>query len=170
MNGMDALVPISESSFKKNIDIEKEFKVGEKVHGKIISLDWKENKISISLKDSTNDPWLKKVPFREGEIATGKIESIKPFGLFVKLDEHFNGLVPNKEASTSRTSLNGLFKIGETVEVFVMEINPEKKQIALSIEKAKEAKDKMDYQNYLSNQKEEAVSSFGLLLKKSLKK
>ncbi len=171
MNGMDALVPASESSFKKNVDLEKEFKIGERVHGKILALDWKENKFSVSLKDSSNDPWIKKVPFKEGDILSAKIDSIKPFGLFIKLDEHFHGLVPNKETGLgNKLNPGSQFKVGEIVEVFVTEVNPEKKQIALSIEKAKEAKDKLDFQNYVSNNKEESVSSFGLLLKKSLKK
>jgi ribosomal protein S1 len=171
MNGLDALVPASETSFKKNVDISKEFKEGDTLRGKILNLDWKENKFSITLKDSSNDPWSKQVPYKEGDIVKGTIDSIKPFGLFIKLDDTFHGLVPNKETGIqNRAPLNNHFKIGESIEVFVLEVNPEKKQIALSVSKAKEAHDRMDYESYLSTQKVESVSSFGLLLKKSLKK
>ena len=51
MNGIDALVPVSEASFKKNVDLNTEFTVGATVRGKIIGMDWKENKFSISLNE-----------------------------------------------------------------------------------------------------------------------
>ena len=171
MNGIDALVPTSESSFKKNVDLNKEFHLGQIVHGKILSLDWKNNRISVSLKDSLDDPWVKNIPLREGDIVTATIESIKPFGMFVKFNDHFHGLVANKESGLPhRTPLSSHYKSGDLVEVFIMEINPAKKQIAASVSKAKEAKEKLDYQSYISDQSVSHVSSFGLLLQKTLKK
>ncbi|HMW06319.1 MAG TPA: S1 RNA-binding domain-containing protein [Leptospiraceae bacterium] len=171
MNGIDALVPVSEASFKKNVDLNTEFTVGATVRGKIIGMDWKENKFSISLKDSSNDPWAKAVPFKEGDIVKATVDSIKNFGVFVKLNEHFHALLPTKETGyPPRTSLSNHFKAGDILEVFITEVNPEKKQIAVSLSKARDAKDRIDYENYISEQKSTSESSFGLLLKKSLKK
>ncbi|MCW7480975.1 S1 RNA-binding domain-containing protein [Leptospira kanakyensis] len=172
MDGFDALVPQSEATYKKNADLTTEFRVGETLRAKILTLDWVTNKISLSVKDFLSDPWSGKLPFKESDIVSGTLESIKPFGLFVRLGDDFTGLVPNKESGVpSRTPLNTVFNPGQKLEVFVMEINPEKRQIALSISKASEAKDRMEYQEYMS--KEEApgaVSSFGLALQKSLEK
>jgi ribosomal protein S1 len=172
MNGMDALVPASEASFKKNVDLNQEFTIGQTLRGKILNLNWQENKFSISLKDSLDDPWSKRLPFKEGDIVSSIVESIKPFGLFVKFTEHFHGLVPNKESGLpQRTPLANHFKAGDSVDVFITEINPEKRQIAASIIKAKETREKMEYQSYMSDQNEGSnVSSFGLLLKKTLGK
>ncbi len=171
MNGFDALVPSSEASFKKNIDLNKEFQVGQIVRGRILGLEWKDNKISISLKDSLDDPWSKNIPLKEGDILTATIDSIKPFGMFVRFNDHFHGLVNNKESGLPpRTSFSSHYKAGDTIEVFITEINPSKKQIAASISKAKEAKEKMDYQSYISDQSVSHVSSFGLLLQNKLKK
>jgi ribosomal protein S1 len=171
MNGIDALVPASESSFKKNMDLEKEFQIGQTVSGKVLSLDWKENKFSVSLKEQSNDPWFQKIPYKEGDILKAKIESLKTFGLFVKLDDHFHGLIPNKETGLPiRSVLSSHFKVGEELDVFITEVNPTKRQIALSIVKAKDAKDRLDFESYMTEQKPEAVSSFGLLLQKKLKK
>ncbi len=170
MDGFDALVPASEASFKKNSDLEKEFQVGESLRAKIITLNWEEGKFSLSAKDFLQDPWAQKVPFRESDILTGEIESIKPFGMFVRLNESFSGLVPNKETGVpQRTPVNTVFAPGQKVEVFVLEVNPEKKQIALSISKAAEAKERLEYQQYLKVEEDpKGVSSFGLLLKQSL--
>ena len=132
MNGIDALVPASEASFKKNVDLNKEFQVGGTVRGKILSMDWKENKVSISLKDSSNDPWATNVPFKEGDIVKATVESLKTFGIFVKLNDHFHALVPNKETGyPPRTALSNHFKPGDELDVFVTEVNPSKKQIAV---------------------------------------
>lgn len=171
MNGIDALVPASEASFKKNIDLNKEFQIGATVRGKILSMDWKENKVSISLKDSSNDPWSTNVPFKEGDIVKATVESIKQFGVFVRLNDHFHALLPNKETGyPARTALSNHFKPGDEIDVFVTEVNPAKKQIAVSLAKAKDAKDRMDFESYVSEHKTSSESSFGLLLKKSLKK
>ncbi len=172
MDGFDALIPASEATFRKNADLEKEFQVGESLRAKIISLNWEEGKFSLSAKDFLQDPWATKVPFRESDILTAEIESIKPFGIFAKLNDSFSGLIPNKETGVpQRTPVNTVFSPGQKVEVFVLEVNPEKKQIALSITKAAEAKDRLEYQQYLKNDEDpKAVSSFGLLLKQSLDK
>lgn len=146
--------------------------MGETLRAKILTLDWSTNKISLSVKDFLSDPWSGKLPFKESDIISGTVESIKPFGLFVRLGEDFSGLVPNKESGIpQRTPLNTVFQPGQKLEVFVLEINPEKRQIALSITKAAEAKDRMEYQEYLSKDDSSAsVSSFGLALKQSLEK
>lgn len=172
MDGFDALVPASEATFRKNADLEKEFQVGESLRAKIIALNWEEGKFSLSAKDFLQDPWALKVPFRESDILTAEIESIKPFGIFVRLNESFSGLIPNKETGVPmRTPVNTVYSPGQKVEVFVLEVNPEKKQIALSITKAAEAKDRLEYQQYLKPEEDpKAVSSFGLLLKQSLDK
>lgn len=173
MNGFDALVPASEATFKKNINLESEFQIGQTLHGKILSLNWKDDKITVSLKDSSDDPWAKKVPFKEGDIVSATVESLKPFGVFMRLNDHFHALLPNKETGLPpRTPLTGHFHPGDVIEVFVTEVNTDKKQIAVSLAKAKEARDRMDYEKYLNNQpvSNSATSSFGLALQKSLNK
>ncbi|MCB1180225.1 MAG: S1 RNA-binding domain-containing protein [Leptospiraceae bacterium] len=171
MNGFDALIPVSESSFKRKVDLEKEYQIGQSLRAKIIQLNWNENKITLTMKDSLNDPWSEKIPFKEGDIVTSTIDSIKPFGLMVRFDDHFHALVPNKETGLPiRTPLASHFKVGEKIEVFITEINPVKRQISASLAKSKEAKEKLEYQSYLADQSVSNKSSFGLLLQKSLKK
>jgi len=171
MNGLDALVPISEASFKKNPKLDQEFSVGQKLRAKVLNLDWSANKFSLSLKDSLEDPWSKKIPFKEGDIVKAEVDSIKPFGLFIRFNEHFHGLVPNKETGLAqRIPAATHFKPGDQIDVFILEVNPVKRQISASIAKAAEAKERLEYESYLNTQAVSNVSSFGLALKKSLKK
>jgi ribosomal protein S1 len=172
VNGLDALVPVSEATYKRNPDLNLEFQVGQTLRGKVLSLDWDTNKISLTIKDSIANPWSSSVTFKEGDIVSGEIDSLKPFGLFVKLTDVFSALVPNRETGfPSREPLSNHYKKGDKVEIFIMEVNPEKKQISASIVKAKETKEKLEYQSYLGNQSGASnTSSFGNLLKKSLQK
>lgn len=171
-DGLSGLIPISESSYKKNPDLTQEFQTGQIVRAKLLSLDWKENKFSLSLKESSNDPWSKNLKIKEGDIIKGVIDSIRNYGLFVKLDDYFNGLVPTKETGiTNKTPLHHHFKVGQEIDVFILEINPEKKQIALSISRVKETNEKLDYQRYMSEHTSSSQgTSFGSLLKNALDK
>ncbi|WP_000664812.1 S1 RNA-binding domain-containing protein [Leptospira interrogans] len=169
--GVTALVPISEATYKKNPELEKEFQVGQTLRARVLRIDWENQKFALTVKDFLKDPWAQTVPFKEGDIVKGTIDSLKPFGVFVKLDDHFNGLVPGRETGISnRVPLSQNFKPGEVVDVFVMEVNPEKKQISLSIQKAKEIQERMDYSSYLSVDTSGSTSSFGAILQNSLNK
>lgn len=169
IGGIDALVPTSETSYKKNIDLNKEFAIGQTLRARVLSFDWKEKKVSLTIKDFIDNPWAKSFPFKEGDLVEGVVDSIKPFGVFIKLNENFTGLVPNKETGLPlRTPPSNHFKSGEKIEVCITEVNLEKKQIALSISKAKEIRERSDYEGYLKADSSNSVSSFGLLLKKSM--
>ncbi|MCB1142609.1 MAG: 30S ribosomal protein S1 [Leptospiraceae bacterium] len=171
MNGVDALIPQSETSFKRGLVLENEFQVGQSLRAQVLQLDWKENKFTLSLKSSLNDPWANSIPYKEGDIIEGTIESLKPFGIFVKLSDTFHCLVPNKETGLPlRTPLNTKFKQGDKIEVFIQEVNPVKRQISASIEKAKSTREELDFRSYLTDQEVSHSSSFGLLLKKSISK
>ncbi|EMY79261.1 S1 RNA binding domain protein [Leptospira weilii serovar Ranarum str. ICFT] len=171
MDGLTALIPISEATYKKNPELDKEFQVGQTLRARVLRIDWENRKFALTVKDFLKDPWAQTVPFKEGDIVKGTIDSLKPFGLFVKLDDHFNGLVPGRETGISnRVPLSQSFKSGDVVDVFVMEVNPERKQISLSIQKAKEIQERMDYSGYLSSDTVASTSSFGAILQNSLNK
>jgi ribosomal protein S1 len=172
LEGLQAFVPASEATYSRNANLEKEFKLGQSLKAKIIELDWTQNRVILSAKDFLKDPWSTRLPFKEGDIMEGTVESIKNFGLFVQLTGEFHGLVPNRETGIPhRGNPATEFQPGSKVKVFVMEVNPEKRQISLSIARAKETEDRMEYQKYLTNESEVATtSSFGLALKKSLEK
>jgi ribosomal protein S1 len=60
-------------------------------------------------------------------------------------------LVPNRETGFSqKVNLSNEFKHGQSVRVLVLEINPVKRQVAVSIARAKESEDRMEYQEYLT--------------------
>ncbi|PJZ67413.1 S1 RNA-binding domain-containing protein [Leptospira wolffii] len=169
-DGLTALVPTSEATFKKNPDLSKDFHPGQVLRAKVLKLDWEENKHSFTVKDFLKDPWAQNVPFKEGDLVTGTVESIKPFGVFLKLNENFSGLVPNRETGLqNRIPAAQHFKVGESLSAFVTEVNLAKRQISLSLVKAKEVQERLDYSGYLSEETS-STGSFGAILAKSLNK
>lgn len=147
-----------------------DFHPGQVLHAKVLKLDWEENKHSFTVKDFLKDPWAQNVPFKEGDLVSGVVDSIKPFGLFVKLNENFSGLVPNRESGIlNRVPLSQIFKPGDKVDAFVMEVNLSKRQISLSLTKAKEVQDRLNYSGYLTEETS-STGSFGAILAKSLSK
>ncbi|MEI1278020.1 S1 RNA-binding domain-containing protein [Leptospira venezuelensis] len=169
-DGLTALVPASEATFKKGADLAKDFHPGQVLRAKVLKLDWEEGKHSFTVKDFLKDPWAQNVPFKEGDLVTGTVESVKPFGVFVKLNEQFSGLVPNRETGLqNRTPAAQHFKMGDSVSAFVTEVNIGKRQISLSLVKAKEVQERLDYSGYLSEETS-STGSFGAILAKSLNK
>lgn len=172
LEGMNAFVPASEATFSRNASLEKEFRLGQTLKAKIIELDWSNQRIILSAKDFLKDPWSLNLPFKEGDILDATVESVKAFGIFVKLTDEFHALVPNRESGTGpKSNLSSEFPAGKMVKVFILEINPVKRQISASIKRAKDTEERMEYQKYLVPEEEvSTTSSFGLLLKKSLEK
>src|SRR6185437_12228311 len=92
VDGIEGLIHISEISWERVEDPRKYVKVGETVQAKIIAID--KDRLSLSLKQMSEDPWLKQVKaFKKGDVVEGKITRITPFGAFVQLSSAVEALV-----------------------------------------------------------------------------
>lgn len=135
-NDIDGLVHISDVSWddgEKNLP--EMFKPGQEVEFKILGIDKQEMRISCGIKQLTRSPWeaiREKYPPRSR--ANGTITNITSFGLFVKLEDNVEGLVHISEASRRKVEdLNELYKVGDTVNVVVLNVDTDKKKMSLSI-------------------------------------
>lgn len=91
-------------------------------------------RIILSLKALLPDPW-ENVPkkYHIGQVLTGIVTSVKPFGFFVKFDDGIEGFVPIEEVFWGRKgNINEIVSVGDGAKVQIIEINQEKKQIKLS--------------------------------------
>ena len=105
-----------------------------------IDVDLQRERISLGLKQTTEDPWIKLVQnYPVGTIVDGHVTKIVPFGAFVELGEAVEGLVHISEMSPKHIDTPAqVVKQGEDVKVKVMEINPERRRISLSMKAAAE--------------------------------
>lgn len=137
VDGIEGLIHISEISWERVEDPRDYVKVGDKVKAKIIAID--KDRLSLSLKQMTEDPWLKEVKaFNKGDIVEGKITRITPFGAFVQLSPSVEALVHVSEMSDDEAvDPEQVFKLNEKKQFKVIDIDTEARKIALSLKNAK---------------------------------
>jgi small subunit ribosomal protein S1 len=137
VQGIEGLIHISEISWERVEDPRNYVKVGETVKAKIIAID--KDRLSLSLKQMTEDPWLQEVKaFKKGDMVEGKITRITPFGAFVQLSPSVEALVHVSEMSDDETvDPQQIFKLNEKKQFKVLDIDNDARKIALSLKAAK---------------------------------
>lgn len=133
---MVALIPRSEISWDRNVNLKDRFKIGDEIEGIVISKDVQNRKMSVSLKRLSEDPWEKieeKYPI--GSVVDATVTGIAPYGIFVKISEGIKGLVRLEDIfwGNSKRNLKEYFHENDHVKVQIIEINKDKKRIAFSI-------------------------------------
>ena len=137
VDGIEGLIHISEISWERVDNPRNYVKVGETVKAKIIAID--KDRLSLSLKQMSEDPWLEQVKaFTKGDVVEGKVTRITPFGAFVQLSPSVEALVHVSEMSDDESiDPEKLFKLNEKKEFKVLDIDTENRKIALSLKEAK---------------------------------
>ena len=138
---LEGLIHISEVSWDRVEDIHRDFHVGDKVKTKVIEIS--EGRISLSIKQTQKDPWLKKIKkYKIGEKIKGRIKRLTPFGAFVELGAGLEGLIHISEISNERISDPAdILKLGDEIKAKIISLEPEEHKIGLSI-KGLASKDK----------------------------
>ncbi|HSH18628.1 MAG TPA: S1 RNA-binding domain-containing protein [Candidatus Saccharimonadales bacterium] len=137
VDGIEGLIHISEISWERVDDPRNYVKVGDTVKAKIISID--KDRLSLSLKQTSEDPWLHDVKaFNKGDIVEGKITRITPFGAFVQLSPSVEALVHVSEMGDDEgVDPEKIFQLNEKKQFKVLDIDTEHRKIALSLKDAK---------------------------------
>jgi small subunit ribosomal protein S1 len=137
VDGIEGLIHISEISWERVDNPRNYVKVGDQVKAKIIAID--KDRLSLSLKQMTEDPWLKEVKaFTKGDVVEGKVTRITPFGAFVQISPSVEALVHVSEMSDEETvDPEQIFQLNEKKQFKVLDIDTEARKIALSLKNAK---------------------------------
>ena len=140
LGGIDGLVHISELSWNHVNHPSEVVKVGQEVEVEVLDVDLSRERISLGLKQTTEDPWVKLVEqFPIGSIVDGTVTKTVPFGAFIALSEGIEGLVHISEMASRHIDTPAqVCKVGDTVKVKIMEVNPERRRISLSMKAAAE--------------------------------
>lgn len=139
---IEGLVHISEVSWDHVEDLKTMFKVNDKVKVQIISIE--NNRISLSIKKNTPDPWIKEVEkFKVGDVLKGEVTRITPFGAFVSMG-NLGGLVHVSELSSKVTSPSELLEVGKNYDFKILEIVPELHKLSLTMKGLEEKSEKKE--------------------------
>lgn len=136
VEGIEGLIHISEISWERVNNPADYVKVGQTVKAKIIAID--KERLSLSMKQLTKDPWLDEVEqFKPGEKVEGTVTRITPFGAFVQLSPAVEALVHVSELGGDGTDPEKVFTLNERKEFTVLDIDKENRKISLSLGKSK---------------------------------
>ncbi len=135
LGGVQALLPVSEIGRARVADIRAVLSVGQEVQASILKIDWRNEKITLSMKSLSTDPWEGAAQrYPEGSKHTGRVARVTNFGAFVSLEPGLDGLVHISEFRTEgRFGGDGEItaKVGQTLSVQVLSIDQANKRISL---------------------------------------
>ncbi len=133
--GVEGLIHVSEMSWSQHLRTAKDFmKEGDEVEAVILTLDREERKMSLGIKQLIPDPWadiLTKYPV--GSKHTATVRNFTTFGIFVELEEGVDGLIHISDLSWSKKIKHPaeFTKIGEPIEVVVLEVDTAARRLSL---------------------------------------
>ncbi len=170
IGGMDGLLHVSEMGWGRINNPADVVKEGDEIEVEIIKIDRAKEKISLSLKKLIVNPWdLAMGKYRTGMIVDGKVARIAPFGAFIELEPGVEGLVHISQLASKRVSkVEDVLNAGQKVSAKIMEIDPEKKRIGLSIKEIETDAEKNEYATYLEQQDQRDTVTIGEAIKNSL--
>ncbi|MFZ4635256.1 MAG: 30S ribosomal protein S1, partial [Saprospiraceae bacterium] len=135
MPGVEGLIHISEISWgNQSVPAKEFFTLGEEIQARVVTIDRHDRKMSLSVKQLTADPWSEiENSFPIGSRHTGTVKNLTNYGIFVEFSEGVGGMVHISDLSwTKRYAHPSEFtKVGEPLEVMVLDIDKDKRQISL---------------------------------------
>lgn len=142
LGGVDGLIHVSDLAYERVNKVEDVVKEGQKVSVRILKIDRDNNRIGLGLKQRQADPFTSAAAaINEGDVLSGKVTRLAPFGAFIELQPGVEGLVHISELAHERVSrVSAVVSENEIVQVKVLEVDPQSRRIALSIKALKEQK------------------------------
>ncbi len=138
--GVDGLVHVSELSWKHVDHPSEVVSVGEEVWVEVLDVDLERERVSLSLKATQEDPWREfERTYQAGEVISGQVTKLVPFGAFVRVAEGIEGLVHISELSNEHVdSPEQVVQVGALVRVKVVDVDVSRRRISLSIKRVSE--------------------------------
>jgi predicted RNA-binding protein with RPS1 domain len=135
LGGIDGLLHISEMSWTRINDPKEVLREGQELDVIILKMDLGQNRVSLGLRQILPDPWSEIAGrYKEGDIITGAVTRIVPFGAFVQVEGGVEGIIPNAEMPRNRGGRSGPgINQGEEVTVKVVGLRPEERKMTLSL-------------------------------------
>jgi small subunit ribosomal protein S1 len=135
LGGVDGLVHVSELSWKHVDHPSEVVNVGQEVEVEVLDVDLERERVSLSLKATQEDPWKEfERKYRAGEVISGQVTKLVPFGAFVRVAQGIEGLVHISELSNTHVeSPEQVVQVGDQVSVKVIDVDVSRRRISLSI-------------------------------------
>lgn len=135
LGGIDGLLHISEMSWTRINDPKEVLREGQELDVLILKMDLENNRVSLGLRQILPDPWSEIANrYKEGDVITGTVTRIVPFGAFVQVEGGVEGIIPNSELPRNRGGKGGSgVNANEEVTVKVIGLQPDARKMTLSL-------------------------------------
>ncbi|MHC5179482.1 MAG: 30S ribosomal protein S1 [Planctomycetota bacterium] len=135
--GIDGLIHISDMSWTKKFNHPGEaLQKGEEIKSVVLEVDEEKHRISLGIKQLTEDPWAQAIPstYMPGQVVKGAVTKLTNFGVFIQLEEGLEGLLHISELSDEKVdSPQDVVKIGDELEVKILRVDTDSRKIGLSL-------------------------------------
>jgi small subunit ribosomal protein S1 len=133
--GVEGLVHVSEITWANTpINAKEFFKLGDEYEAKVVTLDKESRKMSLSIKQMSEDPWSTiETRFAEGSKHKGLVKNITPYGVFVELEAGIGGMIHISDLSWLKrfNHPSDYVKVGEYIDIIILGIDKENRKLQL---------------------------------------
>ncbi|MGC8750691.1 30S ribosomal protein S1 [Hydrotalea sp.] len=133
--GVEGLVHVSEITWANTpINAKEFFKLGDEYEAKVVTLDKEARKMSLSIKQMTEDPWSTiETKFAEGSKHKGLVKNITPYGVFVELEAGIGGMIHISDLSWLKrfNHPSEYVKVGDYIDTIILGIDKENRKLQL---------------------------------------
>jgi small subunit ribosomal protein S1 len=138
LGGADGLVHISQLAWSRVNHPSEVLKVGQEVEVQVLSVDKEKKKIALSIKRAEVDPWTTvEQRYTPGQVVTGTITKIAPFGAFARIEDGIEGLIHLSELPPGMDPKASLHE-GQQLQLRILRIDAERRRLGLSLRQAEE--------------------------------
>ncbi len=141
LGGIDGLLHITDMSWGRVKHPSEILNVGDEIQVQVLKYDQEKERVSLGLKQLQQDPWQAvREKYSPGSRAKGKVVSLADYGAFVELNDGIEGLIHVSEMSWTKKVKHPSqrLKVGEEVEVVVLEVDSESRRISLGLKQLEE--------------------------------
>ncbi|MGQ0735856.1 MAG: 30S ribosomal protein S1 [Acidobacteriota bacterium] len=166
--GVQGLLHVSEMEWSRVSDPTQVIKPGDEIAVKVLRVEDDGRRISLGLKQLADDPWVMvQARYEVGQIRTGRVARVAPFGVFVELEPGIDGLIPRGDTGVARDAdVKKVFSIGAELEVVILDIDAAARRIRLSSRAVSEAKEADEVREYTQRGEAESAKGFGSIADK----
>ncbi len=135
LGGIDGLLHITDISWKRINHPQEILNVGDEIEVSVLKYDEEKNRVSLGMKQLTDDPWEKVAGNIElNEVYESKVVNIADYGVFVDLGDNIEGLIRTSELDWTNKNISPkkVLSLGDNINVKVVEIDEEKRRLSLS--------------------------------------
>jgi small subunit ribosomal protein S1 len=170
--GIDGFLHVDDLSWTKHVkNISSELQVGQEIEVMVIESDAQDRNIRLGVKQLSEDPWQSFAKaFKPGSIVDGVVSSVTDFGVFVKVQGDIDGLIKKQDLSENKDEPYDealkRFQPGQKVTALVVELNPERQKLGLSIRDLVRRQQREEMSRFMQDDKSDGFTLGDLLKQK----